>query len=235
MRQHHHKAIFLIIVLLGLTAGFPAFAADQSCGEPAVDVAELLLSPPKANSLETKAELQELRRLQRSRTTKEADYARADYHRTIDRFLDPVAIKLHDLPPSTAEFFECVARVTEQKVQEAKATFKRTRPYKLPHNGLHVLKSVGKDDSSSYPSGHAAYGMVTGLILIAMLPEKSDAIQKRIEDFGYSRLVSGVHFRSDVYAGQISGAAVAAAFFTNATFRDAFEKAKVDLRKAAGY
>ena len=235
MRQHHHKAIFLIIVFLSLQACFPAFAADQSCGEPAIDVAELILPPPKATSLETKAELQELRQLQRFRTAKKADYARADYQRTLDRFLDPIAIKLNDLPSSTTEFFKCVARLTEEKVQEAKAIFKRTRPYKLPHNGLRVLKTVGKDDSSSYPSGHAAYGMVTGLILSAMLPEKRDAIAKRIEDFGYSRLVSGVHFRSDVYAGQVSGAAVAAAFFSDATFRAAFEKAKVDLRKAAGY
>jgi acid phosphatase (class A) len=234
-QQRDHRAILLAVVFVSLFVSVSAFAADQSCGEPVVNLSELLLAPPKPGSLETGAELRELQRLQKSRTAKTANHARADHQRTIERFLDPIGIKLHDLPSSTADFFKCVARLTEQKVQEAKITFKRSRPYTLPHNRLHVLKTIGKDDSFSYPSGHAAYGMVTGLILSAMLPEKRDAIQRRIEDFGYSRLVSGVHFRSDVYAGQISGAAVAAAFFENATFRDAFQKAKVDLRTAASY
>jgi acid phosphatase (class A) len=235
MEHRERRAILLFFVSLSLLVSVSAFAADQSCGEPAVNLSELLLAPPKPGSLETRAELRELQRLQESRTAATANHASADHERTIERFLDPIGIKLHDLPSSTADFFKCAARLTEQKVQEAKIIFKRNRPYTLPHNRLHVLKTIGSDDSFSYPSGHAAYGMVTGLILSAMLPEKRDAIQKRIEDFGYSRLISGVHFRSDVYAGQISGAAVAAAFFEDATFRDAFQKAKADLRAAAGF
>ncbi len=68
-----------------------------------------------------------------------------------------------------------------------------------------------------------------------MLPEKRDGIFKRIQDYGLSRRVSGVHFRGDVYAGQISGAAIATSLFENEEFRKQFSQAKGQLRKSAGY
>jgi acid phosphatase (class A) len=68
-----------------------------------------------------------------------------------------------------------------------------------------------------------------------MLPELRQRIYARIADFGFSRMVSGVHFRSDVYAGEIAGATIAAALRQDAEFRRDFETAKADLRKALGY
>ena len=68
-----------------------------------------------------------------------------------------------------------------------------------------------------------------------MLPEKRDDIFRRIEGFGQSRLVAGVHFRSDVYAGEVAGGAIAASLFDNGEFRSQFDKAKVELRKSVGY
>jgi len=67
-----------------------------------------------------------------------------------------------------------------------------------------------------------------------MLPEKKEEIYKRIQDYGYSRLVSGAHFRSDVYAGNIAGAAIAASLLNNEAFRDELKQVKLDLRKAIG-
>jgi acid phosphatase (class A) len=81
------------------------------------------------------------------------------------------------------------------------------------------LKDVGDEDMPSYPSGHATYGMAIGLILAEMLPEKRDDIFRRIEGFGQSRLVAGVHFRSDVYAGEVADGAIAASLFDNGEFR----------------
>jgi hypothetical protein len=67
-----------------------------------------------------------------------------------------------------------------------------------------------------------------------MLPEKKAEIYKRIQDYGYSRLVSGAHFRSDVYAGNIAGAAIAASPLNQEHFRDELKQVKVELRKASG-
>jgi len=186
------------------------------------------------SSAETSAELAELQQLQKASSPDEKTHARGDHERTVARFLGEIGIDVRDLPAPAADFFGCVAETSEAAVAEAKRTFNRTRPYKLPHNDLHPLKTITSDDSASYPSGHATYGMLLGLVLVQMLPEKSAAIYKRIEDFGYSRLVSGVHYRSDVYAGEISGAALAAALFMDPAFRDQMKKATPAIRKAAG-
>jgi acid phosphatase (class A) len=72
------------------------------------------------------------------------------------------------------------------------------------------------------------------MVLAEMIPEKKEALYKRIQDYGYSRIVSGAHFRSDVYAGNVAGAAIAASLLSNETFRNELNDVKSELRKAAG-
>ena len=98
-----------------------------------------------------------------------------------------------------------------------------------------MLKPIAANDTPSFPSAHAAFGAVTGLILIEMAPELRERISARIEDFGLSRLISGVHYRSDVYAGEFVGAAIAASLLADRDFRAELEKVKPDLRKAIGH
>ena len=89
-------------------------------------------------------------------------------------------------------------------------------------------------DSYSYPSGHSTYGATTGFLLAAMMPEKRGAIYARINDYAHSRMVAGVHFRSDVEAGKLYGTAIAAALFAKPGFQAEFEEARICVRKAAG-
>jgi acid phosphatase (class A) len=215
-----------------------AIAAGAAFGEdcPNLDLAPLsaLLIPPPANdSKETLAELAELQDLDALRTAAQAERAHLDHDRTVERFLDGIGIKLNDHATIAVQFFRCVADSTKQAVDKAKLTFNRVRPYKFPNNGLHILEKATDQDNPSYPSEHAAYGMATGLLLAEMLPEKRADIIRRIEDYGYSRMLAGRHFRSDVYAGEIAGAAVYAAYVE--AFRDRFAQAKDNLRKALGY
>jgi acid phosphatase (class A) len=73
-----------------------------------------------------------------------------------------------------------------------------------------------------------------GIVLAEMIPEKKEELYKRIQDYGYSRIVSGAHFRSDVYAGNVAGAAIAASLLSKGTFRNELNDVKGELRKAAG-
>jgi acid phosphatase (class A) len=199
----------------------------------------MLLMPPPADDTEVSiAELHELQDLQTLRTRAQAEHAGDDHKESVARFLGEIGIVISGKPRATIEFFECIADSTEKAIKDAKGSFSRTRPYKYPNNNLHVLKDISGDDSPSYPSGHATYGMVVGLLLAEMLPEKKREIIRRIEDFGYSRMLSGVHFRSDVYAGQIAGAVIVASFFKTSKdgeFWKRFEIAKKDLRAALGF
>ena len=235
MKQKRHRMHLLPAVLLLLLVSLEMAAADPSCPDPAVPLAALLMAPPKHAGAQTKAELQELLRLQESRTLQQVKHVRGDDHRTVERFLGGMGIKLEQLSDASIRFFDCIGFAVEKAVRDAKTTFMRTRPYRLHENKLHTLKKLSDRDSTSYPSGHATYGTVVGLVLVEMVPEKREEIYRRIQDYGYSRLVSGAHFRSDVYAGNIAGAAIAASLLNQEAFRSQLKEVKVELRKAIGF
>ena len=218
MRANRSWACLAFVAFLALFS-LSAAAADPSCPDPAVPLSVLLMPPPKSDSAQTKAELQELLRLQESRTPDQAKHVRDDDHRTLERFLGGIGIKVESLSASAN--------------REAKNTFNRTRPYRLPHNNLHTLKKLSDRDSPSYPSAHATYGAVMGMVLAEMIPEKKEELYKRIQDYGYSRIVSGA-LRGDVYAGNVAGAALAASLLSKEAFRNELKDVKGELRKAAG-
>ena len=218
MRANRSWACLAFVAFLALFS-LSAAAADPSCPDPAVPLSVLLMPPPKSDSAQTKAELQELLRLQESRTPDQAKHVRDDDHRTLERFLGGIGIKVESLSASAN--------------REAKNTFNRTRPDRLPHNNLHTLKKLSDRDSPSYPSAHATYGAVMGMVLAEMIPEKKEELYKRIQDYGYSRIVSGA-LRGDVYAGNVAGAALAASLLSKEAFRNELNDVKGELRKAAG-
>lgn len=233
MRPNRSRACAVAVAFLCLS-GLPATAADPSCPNPVVPLSVLLMPPPKPDSAQTKAELKELQRLQESRTPEQVKHVRDDDRRTLERFLGGIGIKVETLSASANHFFDCIDASVRHSVHEAKSTFDRTRPYRLPHNKLQTLKKLSDRDSASYPSAHATYGAALGVVLAEMIPEKRDAIYRRIQDYGYSRIVSGAHFRSDVYAGNVAGAAIAAALLNDENFRNQLKEVKGELRKDVG-
>jgi len=234
MKRFHRRVYLLPIVVCLLVVDLQAAAGDPSCPDPAVPVAAILLPPPKPDSAQTKAELQELLRLQEARTSRQVEHVKGDDHRTVGRFLSGMGIQVEQLPPSAIRFFDCIGAAVEKSVRDAKTTFMRTRPYRLHENKLHTLKKLSDRDSTSYPSGHATYGTAVGLLLVEILPEKKEQIYKRIQDYGYSRMVSGAHFRSDIYAGNIVGSTIVMSLLNQESFRDELKQVKVELRKAVG-
>ena len=234
MTRNHRRTCVGFVAFFALLVSLQTVAADPACSDPGVRVSALLMPPPKHDSAHTRAELHELLRLQGSRTAQQIEHVKGDDHRSVQRFLGGMGVTIGKLPDPATHFFECLGEAVEKAVREAKMTFMRTRPYRLHASNLHTLRKLSDRDSTSYPSGHATYGTVVGLVLVEMLPEKKDEIYKRIQDYGYSRLVSGAHFRSDVYAGNVAGAAIAASLMNQDGFRDQFKEAKAELRKAAG-
>jgi acid phosphatase (class A) len=68
-----------------------------------------------------------------------------------------------------------------------------------------------------------------------MVPEKREELYARAADYGRSRMVAGVHFRSDVEADKVFGIEVAADEFANDNdFKTAFPDAKTCVRDALG-
>lgn len=62
----------------------------------------------------------------------------------------------------------------------------------------------------SYPSGHSTRGWTVAMILARVAPVRAAALMQRAQEYEESRLICGMHFPTDVEAGQVVATAVVA-------------------------
>jgi acid phosphatase (class A) len=227
------RAIFIGVILF-LAASSTVFAKECD-GQSNAPMTKLLQPPPCETCEETKAELAELLSLEQSRTPEQEKRASEDVQRSVARFLDGAGIAFDAAKLGACEGYFFKRRKEEKAIVDAaKSAFCRLRPFKTAGNTLHPVQEAKPDDSYSYPSGHATYGATVGFLLAEMLPEKRAEIYSRINDYAHSRMIAGVHFRSDVEAGKLFGAAIGASLFARTDTRGEFEEAKACVRAATG-
>ncbi|MXV43531.1 phosphatase PAP2 family protein [Saccharibacter sp. 17.LH.SD] len=114
-------------------------------------------------------------------------------------------------------------------VSYEKHLWKRERPY-VNHPGPICLPETERALLGwSYPSGHAAAGYATALTLASLLPERREALLKRGHLFGESRVICGVHWNSDILAGEEVARAYIKHEQTDPHFQALLKAAKVDL------
>src|SRR5690606_15132357 len=99
-----------------------------------------------------------------------------------------------------------------------KSHYARQRPYKQSDLVHPVFEHEG---SKGYPSGHSTRGMIYALLLADVFPEQKDALIEYGRHVGYNRVLVGVHFPSDVHAGQKLGTAYAEAIMKESSWADA--------------
>lgn len=155
--------------------------------------------------------------------------------------------------PKAAEIFSCSlgVRISEQTTphlnmllrrtlsdaaqatQKAKQAYQRTRPYVL----LNTSTCVPSDESrlakdGSYPSGHSAIGWTWALVLAELAPERADALLRRGRAYGQSRGICGYHWKSDIEAGRLIGAATVARLHDDEMFKAQIVAARGEISKA---
>ena len=112
----------------------------------------------------------------------------------------------------------------------AKVYYKRQRPFVVndtPTCTPDEEERIRTD--GSYPSGHTAIGWAWALILSEVYPDKSNEIITRGREFGISRNVCNVHWRSDIVFGRMMGAATVARLHANEFFLNDIEAAKKEI------
>ncbi len=199
----------------------------------AVDLLVLLAPPPGPNDPGTVADLNELRRIQATRSAERVSIAKADVVESVFRFMTVFDRPLtpEQLPKTTA-FFRKLTADGAVSVAVAKKGFARPRPYVVAKDLEPVCPLA---TNYAYPSGHTTVGYLMGIVLAAMVPEQRDRIFARTQEFGESRLVCGVHYPTDVEAGRIAGTVLAAVAMNNADYQRDFAAARAELRAALGY
>jgi undecaprenyl-diphosphatase len=97
------------------------------------------------------------------------------------------------------------ALVASLAFMAVKRRFRRARPCDLaPHPLFHVRPP----DAFSFPSGHTMNAFAVAAVLALRFPSLSPGLLLLAASVGASRVVLGLHYASDVWAGAVLGAAI---------------------------
>jgi len=213
------------LVLAGCLMAAPAKA---SLLEPSsVDAARLL--PPPPDEATTQLELVELRAIAARTGAEHKAFATRDAKdETPDIFNGAIGFDIATTP-QTKKLLQMVVDEEDGDSKQAKAYFHRIRPY-VADTSLQTCepKKEGKP-ANSYPSGHASLSFSMGVVLAQLLPKKSQAILARSNEYAENRLVCGVHYRSDIVAGQQFGTVLAIRLMENPVFQAQMHAASAEL------
>lgn len=219
-------------------AGFMLTSAVISCAQAddikgylpaAVAVADFPAAPAPASQADQDDRAAALD-LQAKRTPERVALAQADQKLDVfSAFGSILGPKVTEASaPSLARLMARSLRDVGTTVLPFKELYKRPRPpladpavtacVRLPENGL-----------NSYPSGHAMWGAMAGTVLAEFVPAKAEALKARGLDYGLSRAVCGVHYPSDVAAGQALSAALLVQLRQDPAFKADYEAAKTEL------
>jgi len=134
--------------------------------------------------------------------------------------------------PATTAVLARAGRAAGFAGDPAKFVYRRQRPFL---NDSAIAPCIPNDErlraSFSYPSGHGALGFGWALVLAELIPSRADAIIERGRDFGWSRVVCGVHYPSDIDAARIVAAAAIARLHADADFRRELDAARAELSR----
>jgi len=234
--------------------------ADAPYAVPVHFDATRLLAPPPVDVAQLREDLQAVRTAEYARTPEQSAAAESSIAVDVFVFepvLGPgfTASRL----PRTAAFFARVYRSALPYLTATKDCWHRARPFEIDPSLSPLAKSFASTRtrsapapvraispspgespctapaanpaySPSYPSGHATVGAMMAILLAQMVPERRTALFERGWDYGHSRIISGVHFPTDVEAGRVLGTLLVGLLQLDRKFRADFDGARREVR-----
>lgn len=207
-----------------------------------VNPAQLLPPPPKDGSPEQQREMDEVKRLIHNRSQER--YAQAVWdarHENPTPFAAAIGPEF-DLTklPATAKLLADVLNDQTVATSLAKEYFHRKFPIaaEMPSDSYADWTCDEKPRKPtalplrSYPSGHSTMAYTFGVVLAALIPDKSQAILSRSASYAYSREICGDHYHSDVEAGHVLGTTLGVLLLHNEALKPEIDAAKAELKSA---
>ena len=104
--------------------------------------------------------------------------------------------------------------------RRAKNYFQRTRPF-VHFNEPSLVEKADSEyiPTYSYPSGHSVRGWVYALTLALVVPDSTEALISRAQEFALNRVVCGRHWKSDIDASLIEATAIMSRLLSNERFQ----------------
>jgi acid phosphatase (class A) len=171
------------------------------------DFKALLGDPPADGSAAQHAEIQKIVSLQAGITSQDIARCKSEVNMTVFSAFDSVLgpwFNAKELP-KTAALMEEVYQQSRSISKPAKEMWRRPRPFLDPR----VHTYVKKETNASFPSGHATEATMWGTLLADMFPDQKSALAARARQVGQDRILAGMHYPSDVAAGEKLGAEIA--------------------------
>ncbi len=225
------------LILLAFVANFTAGkepekgmdsgkAALHYLSPTSIDALRLLPAPPGADSQEQAAELDLVLKVQETRTRCDVERARSEKTLKMSAYAPVVGswFTAENLP-LTAKLIKAAEADSKFFSGAAKEHFARPRP---PHDAR-VHPAIIGEDEPSYPSGHSTRGMLFARIIAELDPDHRDALLERGREIGWDRVIAGVHYPSDIFAGRVLGQAVFEGMRSNPDFQKDLESAKAEF------
>jgi acid phosphatase (class A) len=204
---------------------------------PSVDV-------PANSSKRTRAELDYMLELQRTRTEAELEWslklANIYYNPTIINPADKQYASNRDNLfylgrgmgswfrreelPLTTDLLSKTAHDATVYILEFKLKYARPRPYTLEP----ALKAPQQPPHGSFPSGHSFNNYVNAELLARLAPDRREGLLAEAHAFAWSREILGVHYPSDSEAGRILASEFVRSLFENRQFVKDFEAVKLE-------
>lgn len=206
-----------------------------------VDFRDLLGPPPSVGSLADKLDLGQVQDLQTLATAQRFSEAIKDSDFLLPRFSEALGVPLdRDHLPKTVRLVSAALEDAGRVSEAAKVEFRRPRPYQrvqlarvCDYPQPPAPGPGGPGDTKSYPSGHTTSGWTTALVLAQVAPQRRPVLLARAKDYGFSRVVCGVHYPSDVEAGRAIATAVVARLKLTPAFRRDLQAARAEYQSVA--
>jgi acid phosphatase (class A) len=237
MRPHHALRTFALALALGSLLAWPGLraAGAATLGAPAQEAvkappyADLIGDFPRPGSDAASADRAILLWMQATRTPEEVARAQSEARPHLGLLSAAAGADLES--PAfvrTRALCEELAAALRTASGALKDHFARPRPYlTLPE----VQPAVTRPFGPSYPSEHASWGVSQAMLLAELQPGRRRQLLERGRQSGYDRVLGGVHYPSDVQAGQKLGAFLAEAWLADPAHRLRVDQARPEWQR----
>ncbi len=195
---------------------------------------DLTLAPPRPGSAEARADLEVFAKSRRLEGGPRWRLAQRDVtDPPLTTFACALGVQLKSgEAPAVERLLERLGADRGPLVDAGKFHYRAKRPYQRAKGDICEAKTEHLAGNPDFPSGHAAAGWSTALVLAELLPERAPEILIRGRAFMESRVACGSHSLSAVEAASMLAAALVAAEHGSVEFRGDADAARRELQAA---